>query len=892
MNSPNSPQEIQPEDGSEPTSPTVPVADFVPGTADPFDIVDVRISLRIIQRFSEGLYSSPNKAFEELVSNSYDAGANRVWTYVPPDLEPAQATIVVIDDGEAMDVRGLHDLWMIGESRKRDGVARSRPPIGKFGIGKLATYVLARELTFITHRDGEYLAITMDYDKVEGGVGDPRTVRLEVAKLGPDDARSAVTTAIRRAGRGGDSEILTVFADAEPLTWTAAILSNLKPTARNIEQGRLRWILSSALPVSPEFALWYNDDIIDPSKASGEITWAFDVGRSEDELPVDSRVGQQTSTRSGDQTVPAYRLPAAGLIWGKAALYANSLQRGKSELLGRSHGFFVRVRGRLVNLDDATFNVGPELHHGTLTRFNFVVNADEMDDYIASPRESLQDSPALKDLKQYLLAVFNRARAVQAGLDENDTISLFSQQGRISNPPPALTQGPLRRMLQRAVDGDGEIASILALDESSVKLARQLLDGSADLLDQVAFLPAGEDAPLVSYDPERRAAVLNQDHPFVNNYIDVKGAGEPLRLLGLTELLTQAYMLDEDISPAQVGRVVRRRDRFLRDLVKRFPRSSAIIARQLRDASNNETELEDAVADALDLLGFEVTRLGGTNSGTDGIAVARLGRRKGESSESYALTYEAKSSGKDAIEIILPPLEEPEKPRRGRRRASAPRISATTARTSVLRVHRERITARGQSSIAATFTLLVAPGFQGQDEAESLIADTCENDGITPITVEDFARLIELFPVRMITPATLATLFERHTPASTKEFVDSLAGGAPPDAVPVGDILKIIVEFSERRAPVTVDALGSVLFDRSKGSTDLPTDDLRTILRGLAALAPRSMYFDTDVVALNATRRALLDELHGALDDYPSSTVAQLRAAIDDALIQDANGTS
>lgn len=39
------------------------------------DQIDVKISHRIIQLFSEGLYSSPNKAVEELVSNSFDAGA-------------------------------------------------------------------------------------------------------------------------------------------------------------------------------------------------------------------------------------------------------------------------------------------------------------------------------------------------------------------------------------------------------------------------------------------------------------------------------------------------------------------------------------------------------------------------------------------------------------------------------------------------------------------------------------------------------------------------------------------------------------------------------------------------------------------------------------------------
>ena len=51
-----------------------------------------------------------------------------------------------------------------GSERIVDG----RDPIGKFGIGKRATYVLAEELTYICRRDEGYLAVTMDYSRVLG----------------------------------------------------------------------------------------------------------------------------------------------------------------------------------------------------------------------------------------------------------------------------------------------------------------------------------------------------------------------------------------------------------------------------------------------------------------------------------------------------------------------------------------------------------------------------------------------------------------------------------------------------------------------------------------------------------------------------------------------------
>ena len=44
------------------------------------DDIEVRLSYRIVELFSEGLYTSPSKAVEELVANSFDAGAQRRFT--------------------------------------------------------------------------------------------------------------------------------------------------------------------------------------------------------------------------------------------------------------------------------------------------------------------------------------------------------------------------------------------------------------------------------------------------------------------------------------------------------------------------------------------------------------------------------------------------------------------------------------------------------------------------------------------------------------------------------------------------------------------------------------------------------------------------------------------
>ena len=131
--------------------------------------IEVTIGPQFLNLFSEHLYSSPNKAFEELVSNSWDAGARRVRIHVPENLQNDNAAIWVLDDGESMDLGGFKALWAVAISDKRQHETSStRKPIGKFGVGKLATYLLAHELTYVCRAaDGITRIVTMDYRRID-----------------------------------------------------------------------------------------------------------------------------------------------------------------------------------------------------------------------------------------------------------------------------------------------------------------------------------------------------------------------------------------------------------------------------------------------------------------------------------------------------------------------------------------------------------------------------------------------------------------------------------------------------------------------------------------------------------------------------------------------------
>src|SRR6187402_3423308 len=106
--------------------------------------IPVELSAQFLKHFSEQLYSSPQKAFEELISNGWDAGADYVDVRVSSDVTAADATLCILDNGVSMDAEGLRQLWHIAFSPKAGKEQEhGRKLIGKFGIGKLATYVLA-----------------------------------------------------------------------------------------------------------------------------------------------------------------------------------------------------------------------------------------------------------------------------------------------------------------------------------------------------------------------------------------------------------------------------------------------------------------------------------------------------------------------------------------------------------------------------------------------------------------------------------------------------------------------------------------------------------------------------------------------------------------------------
>ena len=61
-------------------------------------------------------------------------------------------------------------------------------------------------------------------------------------------------------------------ADTAKPTWTIVLLEDLKEKAVKITLGRLKWVISTAMPLATDFKVFLNGEQIESSKQSFEKT--------------------------------------------------------------------------------------------------------------------------------------------------------------------------------------------------------------------------------------------------------------------------------------------------------------------------------------------------------------------------------------------------------------------------------------------------------------------------------------------------------------------------------------------------------------------------------------------------------------------------------------------
>lgn len=714
-----------------------------PSLGTKVDDVVVEISYDIIEHFSEHTYGTPEKAIEELVVNGYDAFAHWVRVYLPSD--SAADCYVVWDDGTSMDVEHLKALWHIARSPKkgssrvieRDGA--SREVIGKFGIGKLASYTLGNSIAHLCRRDDTFLLVQVRYSRLQedlpkngSGVGKHTTAIL---RLTEEEARSYLAERF--------DEVPTSFDAAfdEP-TWTAAIVGELRDDASPLRKGMLRRVLGNAMPLRPDFEVEVEEEEVTPTLAKGDVLETWDLGSKQvldqlrslwkkavtsgdvsNEYETGERVGLDPTDAT--RAVPYVEFPNLGVVWGTATLFEKPLQRTRASELGRSHGFFVMVKGRLVNgTDPQLFLADPSF--GAFYRSQYVVHADGLDAILLASRERLrEDSPLSRELRvlqqaMYLVTRTRNTEEEEAKMEEASLTSRIPTYSRDHYLDP-LSAYWAERLPQEELE----------------------FDPSDPPVEKVNLTP---DGPLA--DIQLDGFKLNLDHPY---YAEVAKAFSATKKLApalvelegiaLGERIFEGYLLAMGLPDETVKDIVDWRDRYYRLQARRKRPSLAKIIEDLRDTSKQSgTPFEAAIEAALEHMGY-IARRDGASGEKDVLAIAAA------YDSPYRFTMEAKGTTQAGV-------------------------ANDDAEVGGAVAHRDAVGAAHAVIVAKKFK-----GFGKGDENPAILKECTAAGGVSIMEVDALVALLKVmdrYHYELDNEAVLAAFTAVETPAAKLERIGRL----------------------------------------------------------------------------------------------------------------------
>ena len=162
----------------------------------------MRISLNVLNHMGLHLYSNTPAVLAEAIANAWDADA----TEVRVNLDPADKTISVKDNGVGMDLNDINDRFLYVGYQKRPPLSdfrtsRDRKPMGRKGIGKLSLFSIANKIAVYTKKaDMPPQSFLMDADKIREAIAaeDPSAAKdYEPQSIPFNDAISSHGTILK-----------------------------------------------------------------------------------------------------------------------------------------------------------------------------------------------------------------------------------------------------------------------------------------------------------------------------------------------------------------------------------------------------------------------------------------------------------------------------------------------------------------------------------------------------------------------------------------------------------------------------------------------------------------------------------------------------------------------
>ena len=537
----------------------------------------------------------------------------------------------------------------------------------------------------------------------------PEDIEVELREL----TEEAAMELLREIADRDDEQVCwsRLFGSTARTSWTAAALSEFKPLMDGFQVGTLSWVLRTGLPILSDFQIVLNGLSLESPKVDIEPLDTFPFGGQDEEVEkLRSRGFSITATTAG-VTIKGI----SGTISGSATVYKNALEGGKSDRYSRSYGIFVKVRERIINLEDETFGL-PAQNHAAWNRTVIRVEADGLSEYLQSSREGVRETKETRALQQFLHETFLRCRRrYEKYLDQQlvgDDIHRLVAEGpsRFMTDPliAAVRSGVFdqaSQMFYMRRPAEGEATDLDAW------VAEFATAAAEEPISDIALAEAGRYAPVASYEPTTRVLHVNREHPFVAHLIQQSRGTTPWKLFGASELLLEAIARAIGVANHEVEQLLRSRDRILRILLKDEPAVIGDVLGLLAVAGSNKTAMERATGAAFEALGFDYEKRGGNRGGTDGVLEAGLGVLPESGSRlSFKLVFDSKtSSGAVPNEKV--------------------RFDA---------LH------RFQEAEKADFAFAIADSFQGEDDVDSALNVEAASERVTVLTTSDLQRMLRL----------------------------------------------------------------------------------------------------------------------------------------------------
>jgi hypothetical protein len=488
--------------------------------------LEVDISYDLIRQFSQQLYTNPRKAIEELVCNSYDAGATKCIVGLPQD---ENGQLVVLDDGKSMDLDGLRGLWHVARSPKNelvqgtDRVDNGRVQIGKFGVGKLAAFALGARLTHVATRKGSTRIVSVSESGIHQYAGDKPA--FEVLVLPSAKAPGVL------------GEILGPLPKPWDLgwkSWTLAVVSEIDPEAAReaLKAGVLRRMISTAIPLAANFEVTVDGEAclereipsdhiaVTIQLADSEFVegleealrgyWAKELGFEDSkDVPkakVACRAGKLRDPKNVAVEKPALIVPGLGAVSGYGIMANRGLTGQKLEGRGyQDNGFFIFVHGKLANPEDPLFGLN-ELSHTFFAKFHARLEIPSLDKALRVQRNEFGENFSEVPLARILArALFNYARRKDVEVESAPEFEpeLFGK--RLNSLSP--------------IAGKAAVAGLAEGQPPAGGLEKV----------GVVFRPLGIGQASARYDSESTSVFVNEDHAVVQAIDKVEGGDDTLR---------------------------------------------------------------------------------------------------------------------------------------------------------------------------------------------------------------------------------------------------------------------------------------------------------------------------------------------------------------------------